>query len=68
MFSEKSKYGTAKVKEILKTNVLMCLLMNNIANHRLPNYNMLYNVASTPFKTMNDVQALFGLVEAFTNK
>ena len=65
-FTEKAKYGNnMQLKEILKTNVMISLLINNPELRRDEKYNCLYHEISQPFKPEKDIQALIGLAEAY---
>lgn len=50
-FVEKAKYGnSSQLKEILKTNALICLLIENPELRRKEKYNALFQDAAIPFK------------------
>lgn len=65
-FLEKAKYGnSAELKEILKTNVLISLLIDSPALRKDSRYNSLYHDASIPFKNEKEVHELISLIDAY---
>lgn len=63
------KYGkdNKKKKDLLKMNVLVSLLTEDKQLYMKDKHNALYNQAAASFKSENDIQSLYGLVEAFNN-
>lgn len=65
-FLEKAKYGnSSELKEILKSNVLISLLIANRALRKDGRYNALYHDASIPFKNEKEVHELISLIDAY---
>lgn len=65
-FLEKAKYGNSvELKEILKTNVLLSLLIENPLLRKEGKYNSLYHDASIPFKNEKEVHELISLIDAY---
>lgn len=65
-FLEKAKYGnSAELKEILKTNVLISLLVESPTLRKDSRYNSLYHDASIPFKNEKEVHELISLIDAY---
>ena len=65
-FREKTKYGTSgQLKELLKANALICLLIDNPENRKKDNLNALFHESSMPFKNENDIQQLITLIDAY---
>jgi hypothetical protein len=53
------------LKEILKTNVLISLLIENPIFRKDGKYNALYHDASIPFKNEKEVHELISLIDAY---
>ncbi len=68
-FEETMKYGKVidERKNILKTNVLVALLIGDKEYYLKDKYNALYHESAVGFKSETDVQALYGLVQAFVD-
>jgi hypothetical protein len=65
-FLEKTKYGTsAQLKEILKVNALICMLIEDPEKRRKDSINALFHDSSIPFKNETDVQRLISLFDAY---
>ena len=67
-FKEKTKYGTsAQLKELLKVNALMCMLIQDPQKRKSDSVNALYHDSSIPFKNETDIQQLITLIDAYEN-
>jgi len=65
-FREKTKYGTsAQLKEILKVNALICMLIEDPEQRRKESINALFHESSMPFKNEADIQQLITLFDAY---
>ena len=65
-FREKTKYGTSsQLKELLKVNALMCMLIEDPEKRKSDNINALYHDSSIPFKNELDIQQLITLIDAY---
>jgi hypothetical protein len=65
-FIEKTKYGTsAQLKEILKANALICMLIENPELRRKESINALFHDASMPFKNEQEIQQLITLFDLY---
>ena len=61
------KYGKnpEHKKILLKANVLVSLLINNKEEFTTEKFNALYNESAAGFKLENDIQCLYGVLQAF---